>query len=104
MSLLTLFSLSTGRVQSNIEDKTSEVENYQPFLWRFRLLKRKLKSDSLNSLQAIESIYSKSNPILTEIQVELAEIGEMKTVKFVWTLGHAGIRSNERADERAKKL
>jgi ribonuclease HI len=48
--------------------------------------------DSFSSFQAIESI-------LTEIQDELAEIGEIKTVKFVWTPGHAGISGNEKADE-----
>jgi ribonuclease HI len=60
-------------------------------------------SDSLSSLQAMEYMYPKSNPILTEIQDELAEIGETKTVKFVWTPGHAGIDSNEKADEGAKE-
>jgi ribonuclease HI len=60
-------------------------------------------SDSFSFLQAIESMYPKSNPILTEIQDELAEIGEMKTVKFVWTPGHAGISGNEKADEGAKQ-
>jgi ribonuclease HI len=40
-------------------------------------------TDSLSSLQAIESVYPKSNPILTKIQDEVAEIGEMKTVKIV---------------------
>jgi hypothetical protein len=44
-------------------------------------------------------MYSKSNPILTEIQDKLADIGETKTVKFVWTPGHAGIDGNEKADE-----
>jgi hypothetical protein len=43
--------------------------------------------------------------ILTEIQDELAKIGEMKTIKFVWTPGHAGItKSNEKADEGAKEV
>jgi ribonuclease HI len=60
-------------------------------------------SDSLSSFQAFESMYPKSNPILTEIQDELANIGEMKTVKFVWTPGHAGITDNEKADEGAKE-
>jgi hypothetical protein len=54
-------------------------------------------SDLLSSLQAIESMYPKSNPILTEIQDELDEIGEMKTVKFVCTPSHAGMCSNEKA-------
>jgi hypothetical protein len=44
-------------------------------------------------------MYPKSNLILTEIQDELAEIVEMKTVKFVWTPGHAGISGNEKANE-----
>jgi hypothetical protein len=35
---------------------------------------------------------------LIEIQNELTEIGEMKTVKFVWTPGHAGISGNEKAN------
>jgi ribonuclease HI len=48
-------------------------------------------------------MYPKSNPILTEIQDELAEIGEMKTVIFVWRLGHTGISGNEKADEGAKE-
>jgi ribonuclease HI len=48
-------------------------------------------------------MYPKSNPILTEIQDELAEIGETKTVKFVWTPGHARIDDNEKADEGAKE-
>jgi ribonuclease HI len=60
-------------------------------------------SDSLSSLQAIESIFPKSNPILTEIQDELAEIGEMKNVKFVWTPDHAEISGNKKADEGAKE-
>jgi ribonuclease HI len=59
-------------------------------------------SDSLSSLKAIESMYPKSNPILTEIQDKLAEIGEMKTVKFVWTPGHAGISGNKKVDEGVK--
>jgi ribonuclease HI len=49
-------------------------------------------------------MYPKSNPILTEIQDELVKIREMKTVKFVWTPGHAGTSGNEKADEGAKKL
>jgi ribonuclease HI len=61
-------------------------------------------SGSLSSLQAIESMYLKSNPILTEIQNEFAEIGEMETVKFVWTPGHAWISGNEKADEGAKTI
>jgi ribonuclease HI len=56
-----------------------------------------------SSLQAIESMYPKSNPILTEIQDQLAEIGEMKTVEFVWTPGHARISGNKKADEGAKE-
>jgi hypothetical protein len=43
------------------------------------------------------------NPILTKIQDELAEIGETKSVKFVWAPGHAGIDGNEKADKGAKK-
>jgi ribonuclease HI len=54
--------------------------------------------------QADESMYPKSNPILTEIQDELAEIGEMKTVKFVWRPGHAGISGNEKADEGTNEV
>jgi hypothetical protein len=46
----------------------------------------------------MEYMYPKSNPKLTEIQDELAEFGETKTVKFVWTPGHAGIDGNEKAD------
>jgi hypothetical protein len=45
----------------------------------------------LTQLQAIESMYSKPKPIMTEIPDELTEIGEMKTVKFVWTPCHAAI-------------
>jgi ribonuclease HI len=48
-------------------------------------------------------MYPKSNPILTEIQDELAEIGEMKTVIFVWPPGHAGISGNKQVGEGAKK-
>jgi ribonuclease HI len=48
-------------------------------------------------------MYPKSNPILTEIQDELIKIGEMKTVIFVWTLGHARISGNKKADEGAKE-
>jgi hypothetical protein len=59
---------------------------------------------SINSLQAIESMYPKSNPILTEIQGKLADIGEMKTVKFVWTPGHAGIIGNERLTKEPRRL
>jgi hypothetical protein len=36
----------------------------------------------LTQLPPGHSMYLKSNPMLTEIQNELAEIGEMKTVKF----------------------
>jgi ribonuclease HI len=60
-------------------------------------------SDSLSSLQVIESMYQKPNPILTEIQDELAEIEEMKTVKFVWTPDHSGISGNKKADEGVKE-
>jgi hypothetical protein len=42
-------------------------------------------------------MYPKSNPILTEIQDELAEIGEMKTIKFLWTPGHGGTSGKEKA-------
>jgi ribonuclease HI len=49
-------------------------------------------------------MFPKSNPILTEIQDELAEIGEMKAVKFVWTPGHARISGNKKADEGAKEV
>jgi hypothetical protein len=95
---------------SKMDGKTGyALLNYKPFLRSFRLLKREIEvtwaifSDSLSSLQAIESMYPKSNPILTEIQEELAQIGEMKTVKFVWTPSHAGISGNEKADEEAKE-
>jgi hypothetical protein len=44
-------------------------------------------------------MYPKSNPILTEIQDEMAEIGAMKTVKFVWTPVHAGISGKKRLTE-----
>jgi hypothetical protein len=48
-------------------------------------------------------MYPKTNPILTEIQDELAVIGEDKHINFVWTPGHAGIEGNEKADEAAKE-
>jgi ribonuclease HI len=48
-------------------------------------------------------MYPKLNPILTEIQDELAEVREMKTVRFVWTPGHAGISGDENANEGAKE-
>jgi hypothetical protein len=48
-------------------------------------------------------VFLEKNPILTKIQDELAEIGETKTVKFVWAPGHAGIDGNEKADKGAKK-
>jgi ribonuclease HI len=57
-------------------------------------------SDSLSSLQAIEFMYPKSNPILTEIQ---DEIGEMKILRFVWTPGHAGISGIENVDKEAEE-
>jgi hypothetical protein len=59
-------------------------------------------SDSLSSLQAIESMYPKTNPILTEIQDELAVI-KNKHINFVWTPGYARIEGNEKADEAAKE-
>jgi ribonuclease HI len=40
---------------------------------------------------------------LIEIQDELTEIGEMETVEFVWTPGHAGISGNEKANNGAKE-
>jgi hypothetical protein len=42
-------------------------------------------------------MYTKSNPILIEIQDELAVIGEMKTVKFLWALVHARVSVNKKA-------
>jgi hypothetical protein len=48
-------------------------------------------------------VYPKSNPILIEIQDELADIGGMKTVKFVCTPVNAEISGNEKADEGAKE-
>jgi ribonuclease HI len=48
-------------------------------------------------------MYPKTNPILTEIQDELAVIGEDKHINFVWTPGHAGIEGNEKADEAAQE-
>jgi ribonuclease HI len=59
--------------------------------------------DSLISLQTNESMYPKSNHILTEIKDKLAKIGEMKTIKFVWTPGHAEISANKKADEGPKE-
>jgi hypothetical protein len=47
-------------------------------------------------------MYQKPNPVLTEIQDELAEIEEMKTVKFVWT-PDSGISGNKKADEGVKE-
>jgi ribonuclease HI len=34
----------------------------------------------------------------------LAVIGEDKHINFVWTLGHAGIEGNEKADEADKEV
>jgi ribonuclease HI len=48
-------------------------------------------------------MYPKTNPILTDIQDELADIADMKTVKYVSTPGHPGISGNEIADEGAKE-
>ena len=62
-------------------------------------------TDSLSSLQAIQSGYSKSRPeLLNKINKAIRDLEQAnKVVKLVWVPSHIGLKGNEMADKEAKQ-
>jgi ribonuclease HI len=68
---------------------------------RWRITKKVILTDSLSSLMAQESLYSKGNSKTTELKNLLAEEGS--SLRLMWVPAHSGVTGNERADKAARE-
>jgi ribonuclease HI len=68
---------------------------------RWRITKKVILTDSLSSLMAQKSLYSKRNSKTTELKDLLVEEGP--NLRLMWVPPHTGITGNERADKAAKE-